>query len=56
MAPKYKLIYFDLKGRAEPIRLLFAVANMEYEDKRVTREEWADLKKSLLFIITILRR
>lgn len=30
----YKLIYFDARGVAEVIRFMFAVAQVEYEDKR----------------------
>ncbi|MCP9265871.1 Glutathione S-transferase 1 [Dirofilaria immitis] len=40
----YKLIYFNGRGRAEVIRLLFAQANVRYEDIRITREEWSTLK------------
>ena len=33
--PEYKLTYFDIKGLAEPIRLLFAYARVPYEDVRI---------------------
>ncbi len=42
--PTYKLIYFDGKGRAELSRFIFAQAGEKYEDKRVTSEEWAEMK------------
>ena len=44
--PKYELIYFDGRGRAEVIRLLFAQAGAQYEDTRVKmdEEEWGKLK------------
>jgi len=44
--PKYQLMYFDAKGRAELARWLFAAAGQEYEDKRLTFEEWAVIKPS----------
>ena len=31
---KYKLIYFNLKARAEVIRYIFAHSGVEYEDVR----------------------
>ena len=40
----YKLTYFKGKGRAEVTRLIFAQAGVQYEDIRVTREEWKELK------------
>nr|XP_058952799.1 glutathione S-transferase 1-like [Pocillopora verrucosa] len=42
----YKLYYFDVRGRAEIVRLSFVAANMEYEDIRFTREEWVKEKES----------
>ncbi|CAJ0564184.1 unnamed protein product, partial [Mesorhabditis spiculigera] len=47
--PHYKLTYFGLKGRAEIARQLFALAGVEYEDKRITFEEWPALKSSTPF-------
>ncbi|XP_019644570.1 PREDICTED: glutathione S-transferase 1-like [Branchiostoma belcheri] len=46
MAPKYKLTYFNARGRAEPARLLFVAADVEFEDVRVTFEEWPALKET----------
>ena len=40
----YKLIYFNAKGRGEIIRYIFAQAGVKYEDNRVTKEEWPELK------------
>ena len=42
----YKLVYFNARGGAEVIRLIFAQAGVTYEDKRVDRDEWAKLKPS----------
>ena len=41
-----KLTYFNLRGRAELARLIFAEADESYEDKRVEWEsdEWLALK------------
>ena len=40
----YKLTYFNTQGRAELIRFIFAQAGVQYEDKRITKEEWVELK------------
>ncbi|CAL8089294.1 unnamed protein product [Orchesella dallaii] len=46
MAEKYKLTYFNAKGFAEPIRLIFANAGVQYEDNRIEREDWPTLKNT----------
>lgn len=45
--PTFTLFYFNVKALAEPIRFLFAYGAQEYEDVRVTRDEWPALKPSL---------
>ena len=49
MAPTYKLIYFNLRGRAELHRYIFAVAGQEYEDFRFERSEWPEHKPKMPF-------
>ncbi|XP_002731499.2 hematopoietic prostaglandin D synthase-like [Saccoglossus kowalevskii] len=44
--PSYKLYYFNARGRAEHSRLLFAMAGVEYQDVRYTREQWPVEKAS----------
>lgn len=50
MATSYKLTYFNLRARAEPTRLVFAYAGVDYEDIRLSfenpAEEWLPMKKS----------
>ncbi|XP_025988454.2 glutathione S-transferase [Solenopsis invicta] len=45
--PKYKLIYFNARGRAEHIRYIFAYAGIDYIDERISDESWPRLKKSM---------
>lgn len=52
--PQYVLTYFDGRGVAETSRWLFALADQEYEDKRVTyvpgeNPEWLKLKPTTPF-------
>lgn len=46
MPANIKLTYFNLRGRAEPARLIMAQAGVDYQDNRITSEEWAALKPS----------
>jgi len=45
----YKLKYFPLKARGEPIRYLFAYADVPYEDVRLPTEQWPTLKPTMPF-------
>nr|CAB3263821.1 glutathione S-transferase 1-like [Phallusia mammillata] len=45
--PTYKLCYFNSRGLAEMIRLIFAEANVEYEDHRLS--DWVELKPKMPF-------
>ena len=38
---QYKLTYFNERGRGETIRLIFAAAEVPYEDIRIERADWA---------------
>lgn len=52
--PKYVFTYFDGRGRGEPGRMLFAVAGVPFEDKRISQEEWPALKSSKhAFFVTL---
>jgi len=44
---QYKLTYFDMKGRAEPARFLFKVANVPFEDVRVSYANFPEMKPTL---------
>lgn len=45
--PTYKLTYFNARARAELTRLLFALADVQYEDNRITSDDWAKLKANV---------
>ena len=39
-----KLTYFDIPGAAEKVRLALVVSGTEFEDNRIQREAWPELK------------
>lgn len=45
----YKLNYFNGRGRAELIRLIFAAADEKYEDYRFESDHWPELKAKTPF-------
>lgn len=45
--PKLTLTYMDQAGRAEPIRLALFIGGVEFEDERISQEEF-EIRKSLL--------
>jgi len=47
--PHYKLIYFDIRGLAEPIRLTFAQAGVDFEDERLKHDDWPKHKETMPF-------
>ena len=44
----YKLNYFNLRGRAEVARMMFAEAQVEFEDHRIEQEDWPKEKSSMI--------
>ena len=49
MSSTPQILYFDIRGRAEPIRLLLEDIGVEYEDRQITPEEWTDIKPTTPF-------
>ncbi|KAK3092424.1 hypothetical protein FSP39_002668 [Pinctada imbricata] len=41
---KYKLTYFNARGFAEVARLILKVNDVEFEDVRIEREQWPEMK------------
>uniref|UniRef100_A0AC34FGJ4 Glutathione S-transferase n=1 Tax=Panagrolaimus sp. ES5 TaxID=591445 RepID=A0AC34FGJ4_9BILA len=41
---QYKVTYFDIRGLGETTRLILRAAGVDFEDNRVTFEQWGDLK------------
>jgi len=41
---EYKLTYFNARGVVEPIRWILAYSGQNYEDIRIEREQWPELK------------
>lgn len=44
--PEYKLHYFNFRGLGEVARLILHYAEVPFEDVRIERSDWAELKKS----------
>ena len=54
--PHYKLHYFNWNGRGQLARLIFAVADVPFEDYRITAAEWfpeGGLKSSTVLILKL---
>ncbi len=49
MRSKPQITYFDVRGRAEPIRLLLEEAGVEYDDIQITPTQWQELKPKMPF-------
>jgi glutathione S-transferase len=49
MNSKPVITYFDIRGRAEPVRLLLEETGVAYEDLRITSAEWPQLKPKMPF-------
>jgi len=50
MSPKqYKLTYFNGRGLAETTRLILAQAGVDYEDVRIEKDKWPELKPTMPF-------
>lgn len=47
MSTTYEVIYFPSHGRAEPIRLLLALAGQPFTERHVVRSEWAAMKPTM---------
>jgi prostaglandin-H2 D-isomerase / glutathione transferase len=55
----YKLFYFNVKALAEPIRFMLSYGNLEFEDNRISKEDWPKhkdckkIEKSQALLITL---
>ncbi|GMS94675.1 hypothetical protein PENTCL1PPCAC_16850 [Pristionchus entomophagus] len=47
--PHYKLTYLDARARAEPIRMMLAIAGVEFEDVRLPFSTWKESLKDTPF-------
>lgn len=55
MSTSYELLYFQIHGRAEPIRLLFTLVGQPFTDTALSREQWKTAKASMpLFQLPVL--
>lgn len=49
MTKSIKLTYFPIKARGEPIRLALSIAGLDFEDERLTKEQFVAIKETLPF-------
>ncbi|XP_014262361.1 glutathione S-transferase-like [Cimex lectularius] len=42
-----RLSYFNMTGLGEPIRLLLSYGNIKFEDRRVSKEDWPEMKRGM---------
>ena len=52
--PNYTLYYFNGRGRAEILRMMFAAAGVKYMDKRFEFNEWDKYRKGKDFFVCFL--
>ncbi|CAH0560821.1 unnamed protein product [Brassicogethes aeneus] len=45
----YKLTYFDIPGLGEPIRWMFAMGKIEFEDIHIKKDDWSTFKPETPF-------
>uniref|UniRef100_A0A0L8HMB1 GST N-terminal domain-containing protein n=1 Tax=Octopus bimaculoides TaxID=37653 RepID=A0A0L8HMB1_OCTBM len=53
--PSYTLYYFNGRGRAEVLRMLFSAAGVQFQDKRIEFSEWSHYKSSKCISVYILQ-
>ena len=46
---KIKLTYFNIAGAAEKIRLTLLYYGVEFEDERIDRKDWPEMKKTMKY-------
>ncbi|BES99837.1 Glutathione [Nesidiocoris tenuis] len=46
---KAELTYFDMSGLGEPVRVMLSYGNIPFDDIRLSKEKWADIKKETKF-------
>ena len=45
--PSHELVYFDLTGRGEAIRILLSAAGVDFKDTRYTFAQWPEIKPTI---------